>query len=124
MEQAFRDCCRHTQHREGGSGLIRLWVHTLLDLIITAIEQHMRVFAEGDKVMNNIRIAAQAITGCAGIGVFLYALIKRPMPFWNLGVLLCFAIGPMSLALILTRSATLHTARGTSGSRELCLKHT
>ena len=37
MVQVFRDLCREEQRREDTVGLVRLWLRTVLDLVITAL---------------------------------------------------------------------------------------
>ena len=110
MQQTFRDCCLEIQHRRGAVGLTHWWMSMLLDLAVTVFKEHLRIFCEGDKGVNTFRVIAQTVFGCGGIILFLYAMVTQPMPHWNLGVLLCFAIGLISVALILTRSAALRTA--------------
>ena len=41
MAQVFRDCCRDTLRKRGLPGLLRLWTHTLADMIATAVKERM-----------------------------------------------------------------------------------
>lgn len=40
MVQLFRDELRDTLHESGKAGAVRLWIHALFDLLITAFEEH------------------------------------------------------------------------------------
>ena len=42
MAQLFRDCCLRAFRRGGPSGMVRLWLFTLLDLVHSVLEQHLQ----------------------------------------------------------------------------------
>jgi hypothetical protein len=42
MADVFRDCCLRAFRRGGPNGMARLWLLTLLDLVHSVIEQHLR----------------------------------------------------------------------------------
>lgn len=41
MLQVFRDCCRQALRESGAAGLLSLWARTMLDILQTAIEEHV-----------------------------------------------------------------------------------
>src|SRR5262245_34982641 len=43
MAQVFRDVCRDAYQREGSWGVLGSWLPVLLDLAITALEEHRKV---------------------------------------------------------------------------------
>ena len=43
MAQIFRDSCRTAYGQDGIFGVLALWPSTVLDLIVTALEEHMPV---------------------------------------------------------------------------------
>jgi hypothetical protein len=103
MGQVFRDHCREARRQGGLVGLAFWWVRALSDLAGTAVATHVYAFVQGEVEMKRIlRLTAQGVFGCAGILLFFYTMIKRPMPHWNAGVLLCVAIACLSVALGLT----------------------
>ena len=57
MRQTFRDACRVTYRRNGASGLLALWLPTLLDLIKSALEAWAR---QGELTMVKARLIALA----------------------------------------------------------------
>lgn len=46
MAQLFRDCCRDAYERRGASGLLRVWRHTLGDLLVTATWERIAAIRE------------------------------------------------------------------------------
>ena len=40
MRQVFRDCCLAAERQDGLPGMLLLWIHTLVDLIISVIQEH------------------------------------------------------------------------------------
>jgi len=40
MQQLFRDCCRQALRESGAAGLLSLWMRTMLDTVLTALEEH------------------------------------------------------------------------------------
>src|SRR2546429_9136338 len=44
MIQTFRDCCREAFQRSGVPGLLRFCTYILGELIVTACNEHMRMF--------------------------------------------------------------------------------
>ena len=76
MTQVFRDCCRE-QHRKGNTlGLAWVWLHTLSDLIHSALKERMDNFGKEDSVMNNLRRDALALFGCLAIIVIAFFALK------------------------------------------------
>jgi len=55
MRLTFRDACRVAYHRNGARGLLALWLPTLLDLIMTALEERAR---RGEITMSKERLMA------------------------------------------------------------------
>jgi len=41
MAQVFRDCCRDTYRQTGALGVIWLWFPTLIELVATALNEHL-----------------------------------------------------------------------------------
>jgi len=106
MGQVFRDRCREARRRGGLIGLALWWVRALSDLAGTAVATHVNAVEQGDVEMKRIlRIATQGIFGSAGILLLFYTMVKRPMPHWNAGVLLCVVIACLSVTLGLTWAA-------------------
>jgi hypothetical protein len=71
MAQAFRDLCREELGRGGTAGLARLWVHTLLDLVATALAERSSGRASNkEAIMKDYKLA--------GIG---FALLLAPLYF-------------------------------------------
>lgn len=42
MAQVFQDCCRSAFRRAGTPGMLGLWARTMLDYVLTLIEEHMQ----------------------------------------------------------------------------------
>jgi hypothetical protein len=102
MGQVFRDRCRAAWLQGGLAGLVWWWLSALVDLAGTAVATHIYAFEQGDVEMKRILlITAQGVFGCGGILLFFYTMIKRPMPHWNAGILLCAVIALLSAALAL-----------------------
>lgn len=74
MVQLFRDCCRDNT-RDSRSGLSRLWLRTLLDLVQTAPKEHWENLRKENSVMKHLRNDALALFGCIGIIVIALALL-------------------------------------------------
>lgn len=74
MAQLFRDCCRDDT-RDNRSGLWRLWLRTLLDLVQTAPKEHLESLRKENSVMKHLRNDALALFGCIGIIVIALALL-------------------------------------------------
>lgn len=103
MGQVFHDHCREARQQGGLVGLAFWWVRALLDLAGTAVATHVYAFEQGELEMKRIfRFIAQGIFGCGGILLLFYTMVKRPMPHWTAGVLLCGVIACLSVALGLT----------------------
>ena len=49
MRQVFRDCCRRALLEAGAPGLLALWARTMLDILQTAIEEHVQRGVEMSK---------------------------------------------------------------------------
>jgi hypothetical protein len=106
MGQVFRDRCREAIRRGGLAGLVWWWVNALSDLAGTAVATHVYALEQGDVEMKRILwVATQGAFGCGGILLLFYTMVKRPMPHWNAGILLCFVIGCLSVALGLNWAA-------------------
>jgi hypothetical protein len=51
MAQAFGDLCREELERGGMAGLIKLWIHTILDLVMTALTERSSSRANNREVV-------------------------------------------------------------------------
>jgi hypothetical protein len=103
MGQVFRDHCGEARRQSGLVGLALWWGRALSDLAGTAVATHVYAFERGEVEMKRIlRLTAQGVFGCGGILLLFYTMFKRPMPYWNAGVLLCGVIACLSVALGLT----------------------
>jgi hypothetical protein len=40
MAQVFRDCCLAAERQDGLTGMLLLWIHTLVDFLISVIQEH------------------------------------------------------------------------------------
>ena len=69
MIQTFADCYR-AKGGEGVTGILRLWVHTLVDLVFSAVKEHSE--SEGS-FMSKLRKFPLAMIGC--VIVIVIALI-------------------------------------------------
>src|SRR5262245_25705379 len=111
MGQVFRDRCQQARQQSGLAGMVWWWVESLLDLAGTAVATRVYAIEQGDVEMKRIlRITAQGVFGCGGIILLFYTMIKRPMPHWNAGILLCGVIGCLSVALGLTWAAAFRAS--------------
>jgi hypothetical protein len=100
MGQVFCDRCDEAWRQGGPTGLVGWWIRALIDLARTAVATHVYAFEQGDVEMKRILlITAQGIFGCGGILLLFYTMVKRPMPYWNAGILLCGVIAFLSTAL-------------------------
>lgn len=72
MIQTFSDCYR-AKGDEGVGGILRLWVHTLVDLLVSAVKEHSE--SEGS-FMNNLRKDAMAIVGCVLVIATAFILLS------------------------------------------------
>jgi len=103
MGQVFRDRCHEARQQGGSVGLALWWVRALSDLAGTAVATHVYAFEQGEVEMKRaLRLIAQGVFGCGGILLLFYTMVKRPMPHWNAGILLCVVIACLSVALGLT----------------------
>jgi hypothetical protein len=67
MLQVFRDCMLRAYGQDGAFGVFRLWALTLLDLVVSMVEEHLQ---KETKIMNKntlIRLSGWALV-LAGIG--------------------------------------------------------
>jgi len=72
MIQTFSDCYR-AKGGEGVGGILRLWVQTLVDLLVSAVKEHSE--SEGS-FMNNLRKDAMAIVGCVLVIATAFILLS------------------------------------------------
>jgi hypothetical protein len=100
MGQVFRDRCHQALRQGGPIGLVEWWISALIDLARTAVSTHIYAFERGDLEMKRILLTtAQGIFGGGGILLLFYTMVKRPMPYWNAGILMCGVIASLSAAL-------------------------
>jgi hypothetical protein len=68
MAQVFRDSCRDAYQQRGTLGVFNLWVPTILDLVVTAFEEHI---LEGLQMSrsNVIRWSGLAILSASVLGI-------------------------------------------------------
>jgi hypothetical protein len=68
MTQVFRDSCREVYQQRGILGVFNLWVPTILDLVVTAFEEHL---LEGLRMSrsNVIRRSGLAILSASVLGI-------------------------------------------------------
>jgi hypothetical protein len=81
MRQVFSDRCREAAR--GGSGLLRLWGDTLLDLARTAPREHAEKFAAGGRLMKTLRTIVLALAAYAFallVAAPLYVRHREEMP--------------------------------------------
>lgn len=74
MAQLFRDCCRDDT-RDNRSGLWRLWLRTLFDVVQTVPKEHLEKLRKGNSFMKRLRNDAPALFGCVGIIVIAFVLL-------------------------------------------------
>jgi hypothetical protein len=72
MIQTFSDCYR-AKGGEGVGGILRLWVHTLVDLLVSVVKEHSE--SEGS-FMNNLRKDVMAIVGCVIVIATAFILLS------------------------------------------------
>jgi hypothetical protein len=60
MTQVFRDRCREEFARRGNRGLVRLALHTFVDLLLSAVAQH------ADRLSQDIRFGSRALIKSPG----------------------------------------------------------
>jgi hypothetical protein len=112
MVQVFRDSCRE-ESRKGGARVVRLWLHTILDLGTTAILERTRATGLREVGVNKMAgVAAALLKYGLGLG-FLFdpldkALMSDPdrLRVFNLVSPVVF-LGGLSLALMLNVHAVL-----------------
>lgn len=76
MAQVFRDCCRDQLQQAGRFGLVKVWSHTLIDLIQTALKERMASVGKENSVMNNLRRDAIALFGSLAIIVIAFFALQ------------------------------------------------
>lgn len=128
MRLAFRDACRVAYHQNGASGLLVIWLPTLLDLFKSALEERAR---QGEITMSKTRlivlagpltIVVGALWMIASIGDFAFQTgLLRDEAFLGLVFIpFFFSFIPMLFALIGTR-LRFHPAAGVLGRFGLVL---
>lgn len=115
MRLTFRDACRATYRQNGVSGLLALWLPTMLDLLKSALEERAR---QGEITMSKTRLITLAgpltiLIGAMWLLVPIANLIlrigpARPEQDWDLLVALLgfsffLSFAPMLFAVIGTR---------------------
>jgi hypothetical protein len=100
MGQVFRDRCHQAWRQGGPIELVEWWISALIDLARTAVSTHIYAFERGDREMKRILlITAQGVFGGGGLLLLFYTMVKRPMPYWNAGILMCGVIASLSATL-------------------------
>jgi hypothetical protein len=132
MLLTFRDACRAAYRLNGASGLLALWLPTLLDLVKSALEERAQ---QGEITMSKTRLIALAspLTILVGslwlvpvIGDFVLRIgTERAENFWDLVLGLWsfaffFSFVPLLFALIGTR-LRFHPSAGILGRLGLAL---
>lgn len=92
MVQVFQDCCLRTIRQRGTSGMLKLWMTTLLDLVQSVVTEHMQKETQMSREMKpeDIRRAGWGlILGAISfvLGIFL-AIIEYSNGNWSLFALL------------------------------------
>ncbi|WKZ41000.1 MAG: hypothetical protein QY328_02980 [Anaerolineales bacterium] len=82
MVQVFRDCCLQAIRQGGIHGLARLWGVTFLDIIQSAISEHLQKEVQVNKGLKS------EDTYLAGIGVMLTGIVFPIMSKFNANVIL------------------------------------
>jgi len=100
MVQVFRDSFREAYHHNGMPGVIELWIHTFVDLVITALIEHV---AERSKNMFSQRMIGWGSIASA-IGGFMWLLVATAYQIE--------AIMPMAFLLTLGGLIALHILQG------------
>jgi len=85
MAQVFRTACRETAQREGEGGLLRLCLHTLADLVVSAVCERIGAMRREGILLQSGTYAAAVIMGSLIGYVHLYTDAHRAV------VLLLFA---------------------------------
>lgn len=135
MRQTFRDACREAYHQKGVSGLLALWLPTLLDLVKSALEERAR---QGEITMSKARLITLAgpltiLVGSIWLVEFIGNLLLRFgqvreerfwdlfLTFWAFAFILSFI--PLLFALLGTR-LRFHPSASTLGRLGLALSVT
>jgi hypothetical protein len=100
MVQVFRDSVREAYHYNGMPSMIDLWLHTFVDLVITALIEHV---AERSKNMFSQRMVGWGSIASA-IGGFMWLLIAAAYQIE--------AIMPIAFLLTLGGLIALHILQG------------
>ena len=119
MVQVFQDYCLHTIRQRGTSGMLKLWMITLLDLVQSVISEYMQKETQMKKEMKpeDIRRAGWAlILGAISfiLGSFL-AIIEYSNGNWSLFALLSLVF--VSLPLLVFGVLGLRNQYGEKGGR-------
>ena len=81
MLQVFKDCYRAEARRNGFTGIIRLWAHTLFDLAQTAPRERLHNSSKGLNVMKAIRTLVIALVVYAIVIVVAGKLLVLGRPY-------------------------------------------
>jgi hypothetical protein len=76
MSQVFRDCYYAEKRRGQTVALLRLWLRTLADLVLTAPKEHLENLGKENGIMKNMRRDALALLGCIAIIVIAFLLLS------------------------------------------------
>lgn len=82
MQQAFRDLYRDTHWQEGWLGVFRLWKRVLIDVGVTALDEHLEAYKEGTKMKK--LLVEEAIRTMALVGVVLFGVLPLAVVLYNL----------------------------------------
>jgi hypothetical protein len=76
MAQVFRDGYYAEKGRGQTVAVLRLWLRTLADLVLTAPKEHLENLGKENAIMKTMRRDALALLGCIGIIVIAFFLLR------------------------------------------------
>ena len=91
MTQVFQDCCLRTVRQSGTSGMMKLWLVTLFDLVQSVVSEHAHKEIEMKKEMKpeDIRMAGWAlIWGAITFAIGMLSQLVGGTDFWTIGTAL------------------------------------
>lgn len=87
MAQLFRDCYRKERSRQTSTGLLRLWLHALVDLATTAPKERLQNLGKGVYIVKALRNVVVAII------IYALAIVVMGAVLAKVGAQLPFAVG-------------------------------
>ena len=89
MTQVFRDCCLTAERQDGLSGMLLLWIHTLVDFFISVIQEHSQKemdmtkdkftrFSGWGMITGTILFVLGFVLDASRVRIFIYRTIGLP----------------------------------------------